>query len=469
MLYKLRFGVLADLLSGVLGAAMCVLAAGPALAQGPVQTQERTLANGLRVIVKEDHRAPTVVSMVWYKAGSMDEFNGSTGVAHVLEHMMFKGTREVPGGEFSRLIAAAGGRENAFTSRDATSYHQQLHKSQLALAFRLEADRMANLVISKEEFDKEIRVVMEERRLRTEDQPRARTQEQLMATAFTAHPYRGPAVGWMSDLEAMTYTDANDWYARWYAPNNAIVVVAGDVAASEVFALAEKYFGPLKAKALPVRKPQDEPLQRGIRRVEVKAPAELPVLMMAWRAPVLRDVDNEWEPYALEMLAGVLDGNEAARLNRALVREQKIANAAGAGYDSTQRGPGQFTVSGIPSAGRTVQELEQALRTELAKIVADGVSEDELKRVKAQVIAGQVFERDSIFFQAMQIGALETGGYPHRSMDTMLKKLQEVTAAQVQAVAKKYLVDDSLTVAVLDPQPLDGGKPAAPQGASDGK
>jgi zinc protease len=449
-------------------ALVCALVAGSVLAQSP--TREHTLANGLRVIVKEDHRAPTVVAMVWYKAGSIDEFNGTTGVAHVLEHMMFKGTRNVPNGEFSRLIAAAGGRENAFTSRDFTGYHQQLHKSQLELSFRLEADRMANLVLSKEEFDKEIRVVMEERRLRTEDQARALLNEQLMATIFTTHPYGRPVIGWMSDLLSMTYADAAEWYERWYAPNNAIVVVAGDVAAQDVFVLAEKYFGPIKAKTLPARKPQDEPPQRGIRRIVVKAPAELPALMMAWRAPVLRDVENEWEPYALEMLAGVLDGNEAARLNSALVREQKIANAAQAGYDNTQRGPGLFMVSAIPASGRTVAELEAGLRRELAKIAADGVSDEELRRVKAQVIAGQVFERDSIFFQGMQIGTLETAGYPHTTIDTMLKKLQAVTAAQVQAVAKKFLIDDSLTVGVLDPQPLAGKKPApAAAGARHGQ
>ena len=424
------------------------------------QTAEKTLANGLRVIVKEDHRAPTVVSMVWYKAGSIDEFNGSTGVAHVLEHMMFKGTRGVPSGEFSRLIAAAGGRENAFTSRDFTGYHQQLHKSSLELSFRLEADRMANLVISKEEFDKEIRVVMEERRLRTEDQPRGVLNEQLMAAVFTAHPYGRPVVGWMSDLQNMTHTDALDWYQRWYTPNNAMIVVAGDVAAAEVFALAEKYFGAIKQRAVPARKPQDEPAQVGIRRISVKAAAELPVLTMAWRAPVLRDVENETEPYALEMLAGVLDGSDAARLTGTLVREEKIANAVNAGYDNTQRGPALFMISGIPATGRTVEELERAIRREVAKIAADGVSEDELKRIKAQVIAGQVFERDSIYFQAMQIGSMEIGGYPHRSIEVMLKKLQAVTAAEVQAVAKKFLIDDSLTIAVLDPQPVEGRKPA---------
>jgi len=425
------------------------------------QTVEQTLANGLRVIVKEDHRAPTVVSMVWYKAGSVDEFNGTTGVAHVLEHMMFKGTRNVPNGEFSRLIAAAGGRENAFTSRDFTGYHQQLHKSQLELAFRLEADRMANLVISKEEFDKEIKVVMEERRLRTEDQARGLVNEQLMATIFTAHPYGRPVIGWMSDLENMTHTDAFEWYQRWYAPNNAIIVVAGDVVPGEVFALAEKYFGAFKPRALPARKPQDEPAQRGIRRISVKAPAELPSLTMAWRAPVLRDVENETEPYALEMLAGVLDGSDAARLTGTLVRQEKIANAVHAGYDNTQRGPGLFTISGIPATGKSVEELERAIRRELAKIAADGVSEEELKRVKAQLLASQVFERDSIFFQGMQIGMLEVGGYPHRLIDVMLKKLQAVTAAEIQAVAKKFIIDDSLTIAVLDPQPVAGRKPAA--------
>ncbi len=442
------------------------MAAAPALAQ----VAEHRLANGLRVIVKEDHRAPTVVSMVWYKAGSMDEFNGTTGVAHVLEHMMFKGTKNVPAGEFSKVVAAAGGRENAFTFRDYTAYHEQLHKSQLPLAFRLEADRMANLVLTKEEFDKEIKVVMEERRLRTEDRPQGLLYEQLMATAFTSHPYRSPVIGWMNDLENMTWNDAREWYERWYAPNNAIVVVVGDVNAAEVFKLAEQHFGAIKPKALPERKPQDEPVQLGIRRVSVKAPAELPSLMMAYRAPSLRDPERDSEPYALEMLAGVLDGHDAARLGSALVRTEKIATAVGAGYDSTQRGPAMFIISGVPSAGKTVAELEQALRRELAKIVSDGVNEQELKRVKSQVIAAQVFQRDSMFFQAMQIGSLETSDYPHQSMDIMLRKLQQVSAAQVQEVARKYLVDDNLTIAVLDPQPLAGRKPvAAPTGLRHGQ
>ena len=426
------------------------------------EPQEHRLANGLRVIVKEDHRAPTVVSMVWYKAGSMDEFNGTTGVAHVLEHMMFKGTKTVPAEEFSKIIAAAGGRDNAFTSKDYTAYFQQLHKSQLPLSFRLEADRMANLVLSKEEFAKEIKVVMEERRWRTDDRPQALVYEQLMATAFNAHPYRVPNIGWMNDLENMTYLDAQQWYHRWYAPNNAIIVVVGDVEPKQVFALAEKYFGAIKPKTLPERKLQDEPEQRGVRGVTVKAPAELPYLLMAYRVPVLRDPDKDWEPYALEMLTGVLDGNEAARLNSTVVRDEKLAISVDAGYESTQRGPGLFTVGGVPNSGKTAAELEQALRRELTKIINEGVSEEELKRVKAQVVAAQVFQRDSMFFQAMQIGTLETAGYSYKAIDLMLLKLQQVTAAQVQAVAKKYLLDGGLTVAVLDPQPLDNQKLAGP-------
>lgn len=458
--------MLIALCSNTARAALCVLvgASSFAAAHAHAQTHEHKLANGLRVIVKEDHRAPTVVSMVWYKAGSIDEFNGSTGVAHVLEHMMFKGTRSVPSGEFSKRIAAAGGRDNAFTSRDATGYHQQLHKSRLPLAFELESDRMANLQLSPEEFAKEIKVVMEERRLRTEDRAQSLVYEQFMATALTAHPYRAPVVGWMSDLENMVWRDARDWYDRWYAPNNATIVVVGDVDPKDVFALAERYFGAIKMKVLPERKPQDEPAQRGIRRIVVKAPAELPSLFMGYRAPVLRDMENDWEPYALEMLAGVLDGHDAARLNRALVRTEKIANSVGAGYDSTQRGPGMFMVSGVPAAGKTVAELEAGLRREIAKVADAGISDEELKRVKAQVVASQVFQRDSIYFQAMQIGSLETGGYSHRAIDLMIRKLQQVTAAQVREVAIKYLIDDSLTVAVLDPQPLDKGKPAAAPG-----
>jgi len=438
--------------------AMLLPAAHPAAAN----PHEHKLTNGLRVIVKEDHRSPVVVSQIWYRAGSMDEFNGTTGVAHVLEHMMFKGTRKVPGGEFSKIIAAAGGRDNAFTSRDYTAYFQTLERSRLPISFQLESDRMQNLVLAADEFGKEIKVVMEERRLRTDDQPHSLVHENLVAAAYQAHPYRHPIIGWMNDLEHMTVEDARRWYERWYAPNNALLVVVGDVKPREVFALAEKHFGKIRPRALPPRKPQKDPEQLGTRRLTVKAPGKLPYLAMAYHAPVLRDGDKDWEPYALEVLAGVLDGNASARLNRNLVRDQRIAQSAGASYDSLGRGSELFYLVGTPSEGRTAAELESAIRGELDKIMNEGVSEEELDRVKAQVTAAQVYQLDSVFYQAMQIGQYEMVGLSYKDIDKVVKKIKDVTAAQVQEVAKKYLTDDALTVAVLDPQPLEAKAPAAP-------
>ncbi len=432
---------------------------GAAAAAGAVET---ALGNGMRVIVKPDHRAPVVVSMVWYKVGSVDEVTGATGVAHVLEHMMFKGTRSIPNGAFSRMIAAAGGRDNAFTSKDYTGYFQTLHKSQLELSLKLEADRMVNLVLSPEEFAKELRVVMEERRWRTDDRPRSLVYEQLMASAFVAHPYRNPIIGWMNDLESMRVEQAREFYERWYAPNNAILVIVGDVRPEDVFALAEKHFGRIPGKTLPERPPRDDPPQLGPKRLVIRAQAELPYLLMGFRVPTLRDPEREWEPFALEMLANVLDSGDAARLPRRLVRGERLANSAGAGYDGIGRGPGMFYLSGVPTPGRTVVEVEAALRRELKQIADEGVSPDELTRIKAQAVAAHVYERDSMFFQARQIGTLETAGLSHRTVDLYLEKLRAVTAEQVQQVARKYFVDERLTVATLDPQPLEGKRAAPP-------
>ena len=417
--------------------------------------------------MQEDHRSPVVVSQVWYRAGALDESNGKTGVAHVLEHMMFKGTKLVPPGQFSRLIAAAGGKENAFTGNDYTCYFQQLEKSKLSLSFKLEADRMANLQLTKVEFDKEIKVVMEERRWRTDDKPQAQVNEEFQAIAYKAHPYQRPVVGWMNDLENMTYLDAKEWYKTWYAPNNATVVVVGDVDAPAVFKLAKEYFGHIKAHDLPVRKPQVEPVQKGERRVVVKAPAKLPYLRMGFHTPTLSDApktpEQEWEPYALEVLAGVLSGNDSARLNQQLVREQQVAIDASAGYDSTNRGrQSLFELDGTPSEGKTVADLEKALLEQIEKIKISGATEQELNRIKAGVIASEVYKRDSMFGQAMELGTLETTGYSWRLSKEYITKIQAVTSEQVQAVAKKYLIKDSMTVATLDPQPIDPN--AKPQG-----
>lgn len=453
-----------DLRSFSNGIALCGVLAASLLIAGPAMANpyETTLPNGLRVIVKEDRRAPVAVHMVWYRVGAMDEKDGTTGVAHLLEHMMFKGTKKLKPGEFNEIVARAGGSDNAFTSQDYTAYFQRVPAAALPRMVELEADRMRNLVINDEEFERELKVVMEERRLRTDDKPQAQVYEQLMASAFTAHPYRRPIIGWMNDLENMRPDDARDWYHRWYAPNNAYVVVVGDVDHKAVFSLVKKHYGRMKAEPLPVRKTTAEPLQTGQRRVVVKAPAEVPQIVMAWKVPRLTDVTSDREPYALDVLAGILDGHAASRLSRNLVRGSQIATEVGAYYDSTARGEVTFVLGGAPAKGRTVAELEAALRAEVKRIADEGVAEAELERIKTLTVAAQVYKRDSTYVQAMEIGRLEAAGYRWQDTDLMLEKLRTVTAAEVQAVAQKYFGDDTLTVAVLDPQPLDpNAKPRA--------
>ena len=421
-------------------------------------THEYQLSNGLKLIVREDHRAPTVAHMVWYRAGSMDEVNGRTGVAHVLEHMMFKGTNKVKSGEFSRLVAAVGGRENAFTSRDYTAYFQQVEKSKLNEVIKLEADRMSNLNFDDAEFLKEIQVVMEERRLRTEDNPTSLLFESLMATAYMSSPYRHPIVGWMNDLENMKAADARDWYRSWYKPNNATVVIAGDVDPKEVLQTVEKYYGVASAKELPERKPQLEPPQKGIKRVQVKAPADNARLAMAWKVPKLQPGKlDDAEPYALELLSAVLDGYDNARLNRQLVKQERVVNDVGVGYDMISRGPELFLISANMAKGKTVEQAESSIRKALKEVADQGILDSELKRIKVRILSDQIYKRDSIFGQAMEIGGTEMAGFSWRDIDLMLEKMQTITPSQVQAVAKKYLVDEGLTIGVLDPQARKAG------------
>ena len=420
----------------------------------PPETHEFNLSNGLKLIVREDHRAPTVAHMVWYRAGSMDETNGRTGVAHVLEHMMFKGTKKVKSGEFSRLVAAVGGRENAFTSRDYTAYFQQIEKSKLEEVIKLEADRMSNLSFDDAEFDKEIQVIMEERRLRTEDNPSSLLNESLMATAFISSPYRHPIIGWMNDLMNMKASDARDWYRSWYAPNNATVVISGDVDPQNILKLVQKYYGVIAPQELPVRKPQIEPPQRGIKQVQVKAPADSAQIAMAWKVPRLEPGKlDDPEPYALELLTAVLDGYDNARLNRVLVKQEKVVNDVGVGYDMISRGPELFLINATMAKGKTVAQAQASIRKALEEHKQNGILESELKRIKVRILSNQIYKRDSIFGQAMEIGSNEMAGFSWKDIDYMLEKMQTITPAQLQAVAKKYLIDDGLTVAVLDPQP----------------
>ena len=421
--------------------------------------QQFTLANGITLIVKPDRRAPTAVHMLWVRVGSMDEVDGTSGVAHVLEHMMFKGTPTVPAGEFSRRVAALGGRDNAFTSRDYTGYFQQIPAHRLEDVMQLESDRFAHIQWHDDEFKKELEVVKEERRLRTEDNPRSLMNEALNAAVFVAAPYRRPIVGWMSDLDALTSDDARAFYQRWYVPANAAVVVAGDVDVNQVKALADKYYGSLPSRAVPARKPRDEPAQAGMKRIEFKAPAEQATVTLAYKVPSFQlrpDARDDPDALALTVLAAVLDGYRGARLERALTQgPDRLADSAGADNGLWGRGPQLFMLSGVPAPGKTPLQVEGALKAEVARIAREGITPAELARVKTQWVAGEVYKLDSLFNQARELGTQWAQGLAVTAGDQLIEQLRGVTAAQVQAVAQRYFGDDALTVAHLLPQPLD--------------
>ena len=467
--------------AGLLPAALALglnaptFAQAPALAAAPAPSplvQQFTLANGLTVIVKPDHRAPTVAQMLWVRVGSMDEVDGTSGVAHALEHMMFKGTPTVKAGEFSRQVAALGGQENAFTGQDNTGFYQQIPARQLEAVMRLEADRFAHNQWPDDEFKREIEVVKEERRMRTDDSPHAQLYEQAAAVTFLASPYRRPVVGWMSDLDAMTPGDVRAFYQRWYVPGNAALVVAGDVDVAQVKKLAEKYYSPIAARPVPERKPRTEPEQMGQRRLDLKAPASQSYVSLSFKVPKVAPADladapdassataaASREALALTVLAAVLDGYSGARLERALVQGQpggaRVADSAGASSGLLGRGPQLFTLDGVPADGKTPQQVADALRQQVALIAHDGVSQAELQRVKTQWAASETYKLDSVFSQARELGSNWVQGLPLDASARLIARLRSITGPEVQAVAAKYFGDDQMTVATLIPQALD--------------
>jgi len=431
--------------------------AGGAAAQstsGDSEVSEKFLDNGLQILVKPDHRAPVVVSQIWYRVGSSYEPEGLTGISHVLEHMMFKGTENLKPNEFSRIIANNGGRENAFTGRDYTAYFEQLEVSRLPIALRLEAERMHKLVLAPEEFKKEVQVVLEERRLRTEDRPEALTYEKFRNTAFKESRYGNPIIGWPEDLRSLTVADLEDWYERFYSPGNAVLVVVGDVEPAQVFALAEKHFGPIPANEVHPHPDPAEPGQDQKRAITVEAPATVPYILMGYHVPNLDTSDGDaepWEPYALEVLAYLLNGDKTARLNRELVRGRQVAASVGAGYDPIARLDTLFSLEANPAGGHSIDEVRDGLLSVIEGLKREPVTDAELERVKIQLVASKVFELDSIFYQAMRLGMFETNGHGWETGQHFTDRLQEVTAEQVQAVAQKYLVESNLTEAVLEP------------------
>ena len=440
-------------LAAALSCALCCLSV-----QSASLTHEYTLDNGLKLIVQEDHRAHVAVVQVWYRVGSSYEHDGITGVSHALEHMMFKGTKRFCPGQFSATVAAHGGRQNAFTSSDYTAYYEEWSADKVELSFDLEADRMRNLIIDDAEFKKEINVVLEERRMRTDDSPESLATETAEAVAFLTSPYRYPVIGWEADIKNMTAADLRAWYQRWYGPNNAIVVVVGDVQPDAVYALAKKHFGPLVASEIAPPKNRPEIAQNGTKRVVLNNDkARVPYLVMAYKAPVLAQAMrgegvDQWEPYALDVLAAMLTGDDSARLKRELVRGREIASSVSAGVETAARLPTLFSLSAVPAAGVSLEKLEQAITEQLNGLAARPPSAAELERIKTQVVADTVFQRDSMQHEAMTIGALEAVGLGWKYRDSYVDKIRAVSAEQVLAVAQKYLVPQGLTVAYLQPE-----------------
>ncbi len=432
----------------------------PTAASSPATTVERfTLANGLTVIVQPDRRAPTAVQMLWLRVGAMDETDAEAGVAHVLEHMMFKGTPTLAEGEYSRRIAALGGRDNAFTSRDVTVYHVQLPAARLREAMALEAERFAHNAWSVEALARELDVIREERRQRIEDVPQAQLFEQFQAAAWQVHPYRRPVIGWMSSLQGMQAQTVREFRQRWYVPGNAALVVVGDVDPQQVRRWAEATFGTIPARVVPTRTPLVEPPQRGLRRVQWHSRVPQPSLLMGWPVPGLKHPDDDHpearDALALLLLAGVLDGHAAARLQRGLVQGQggeRLADAASAAYGLAGRGPQQFVLEATVRPGVPVERVEAALRAQIERIAREGVSDAELRRVRNQWAASEVFQRDSLFAQARELGQHWALEWPLDANERLLQRLQTITAADIQRVAARYFGDATLTVAVLLPQ-----------------
>lgn len=426
---------------------------------------EFNLANGLRVLVKPDHRAPIAITMVWYKVGSADEIGGQTGLSHALEHMMFKGTPSIPAGKFSQIIAAHGGQDNAFTNQDYTAYFEKISARSLNTALRLEADRMSQLNLSADEFSKEIQVIQEERRLRIDNNPQALTIERFNATAYLSPAYQHPIIGWMSDLEHLQVPTLRKWYQKYYSPNNATLVIIGDVDPEKVKTRVEHYFGHIQRHVVPQRFPQEEPKPLGIKQVEIHALAQQPILLMGFTTPSLgylaqpaqpaqqQHTSTTWEPYALEIIAAILDAGDNGRLTKSVVNGQHIAVTANAYYDLYTRYQTQFMLFAIPSTDHDLSELKQALLQEVDHLSTTLVSAKELKRIQTQLIAQKTFAQDSLFGQAMEMGLVETIGLNYRVIDEYNAQILSITPEQIMACAKKYLCKLCLTEARLYPTP----------------
>jgi len=397
------------------------------------------LANGMEVIVISNHRAPIVTHMVWYKVGSADEPRGKSGIAHFFEHLMFKRTKNLASGEFSKIVARNGGRDNAFTSYDYTAYHQSVAVDRLETVMKLEAERMRNLLFDPEQVEPERLVVLEERRSRTDNSPGARLGEQMNATMFMNYPYRDPIIGWEHEIRGLTIADLKTFYDRWYVPNNAILVVAGDVTAADVKPLAEKYYGviprgPDIERVRTVEPPHNAALQVTLRDPQVRQDS----WQRAYLAPS-RGYGEKQHAYPLDMLTEILGGS-TGRLYTSLVIDQQIAVSAGAFYDANRIGPSEFTIYASPQPGVSIEKLEAAVEAEIQKLLRDGVTADEVARAKDRMLASAIYARDSARQAARVLGAALATGRTVADVEEWPDRIGTVAKDHVDEAAKAVLV-----------------------------
>lgn len=422
---------------------LALLAFGSAYA---ASVQEFVLDNGLKILLAEDHKSPSVTFQIWYRVGGRNEKDGKSGLAHFLEHMMFKGTPTTGPEEYSRIIAKNGGRSNAFTSNDMTVYFATMSREKIGIEIDLEADRMANALLGETYFEPEKKVIQEERRLRTDDNPAAALSEVASAVAFVIHPYRRPVVGWMEDIQNLTRQDLADFYKLYYAPNNAVIVIVGDFSTAEILPKVKAAFEKIPRGAPPPVVDVVEPEQRGERRVTLKKEAELASLLMFYQAPNLKSPDN----FALDLLAVVLAGGRSSRLHHELVYQKRLVRGVDADYSSVSVDPMGFSISAQLLPGVQPAMVEHEIDGMLVKVKAELISERELQKAKNQIEAAFVFAQDSIFGQAMKIGYYEiAAGW--RQMDGYLDGIRKVTREDIRSVARQYLNADRRTLGTLIP------------------
>lgn len=429
-------------------------------AQAEVFGAKKTvLDNGMQVVVVENHRAPVVTHMVWYRVGAMDEPPGKSGIAHFLEHLMFKGTETLEPGEFSAIIARNGGQENAFTSQDFTAYFQSVASDRLELVMELEADRMANLNIAEDHFEPEKNVVLEERRQRVDSDPASILWEQTAPSIYRNHPYAIPVIGWSHEIEALQLEDAIDFYQTYYAPNNAILVVSGDVEASEVFAMAEKFYGVLEPSRIPVGPVYREPPMTVDTEVTYRDPRVRQASVSVRKlAPSWNTAEDKSEIHALDVLSQIIGGGNTSKLYRALVIDRGVAVGAGGWYDGDGRGPGTIGFFVSPADGTSLEEAEAALREEIAKLIKKGVTKSEVQRAIVRLQDAAATARDSLSGPAMTIGRALATGKTLDDVERWPERIGAVTTDQVNAVARKYLSMPGEVVSRL--LPADGSKGA---------